>query len=626
MDIPQAFQEIQRLRSMVERGQLTLAAFTQAINQLQIIDASGAYWHVDGATLRWYRLNGQDWVEQVPPLPPAPPTAPAAGWGPTPSPSQGPPAARGSRLTLWIGLATLGVLVIVAAAVLLSGVFQPGKNAPPALTPTLQMPASASTTPSLKPATATLLPSATLLAYTTLLPYATLTRTTASSATVPAATATRTASPGPSLPSAADYLPASGPWLLSRDHENLYLIQAKKTIALNSEKLVAPQSLAAMTAPKGGHVAFITATDPYAMRGLKLNIYDLGAQKMERVIALTSAKTEPKTNNLPGDPSFEAVRSITDFTSLAWSPDERQLAFIGVPDGPSSDLYLYTLDSQKMTRLTDGPSQAFSPSWSPDGKYIVQFGASTFGTGAGISMLGAWATSADNATSIELYKPKSGGEIGLGWADANTFLVYSFNPACGLYNLRSISIQPLKVSTVFSGCFSGADFDAPSGNVVLGITQGQADLCSCGTKVNGGLYLLKLDGSLKRLDANDVGPVAYLKNAGVIWGAGDKGALAFTPEGKGVALPGGVPKSGPLVAPGGKAWAWRDIAGLWVGSPENGAPKVSELGVSAWVWSAYGATLLFLDDDKFYAASGPAYKPVALASTSAASEIGWAAP
>ena len=617
MDITQAFQEIQRLRSMVERGQLTLPAFSQAVNQLQIIDASGGFWHVDGATLRWYRFNGQTWVEQAPPLPPTPPPAPAANWTPTPAPSPAPAAPRDSHPALWIGLGALVMVVIVAAAaVLLSGAFQPGKNVPAALTPTLKLPASASPTASLKPPTPTALPSATL------------DRTTraAASASVPPVSPTRTASPSPTPPSAADFLPAKGPWLLSRDQENLYLIQAKKTIALNTEKLVAPESLAAMTAPKGGHMAFITATDPNTMRGLKLNIYDLAAQKMERVIALTSAKTEPGPNDLPGDPVIEAVRSITDFTSLAWSPDGRQLAFIGVQDGPSSDLYLYALDSAKVTRLTDGPSQGFSPSWSPDGKYIVQFGASTFGTGAGISMLGAWATRADNATSIELYKPKSSGEIGLGWADANTFLVYSFSPVCGLYNLRAVNIQPLKVTAVFSGCFNAADFDAASGNVVLGISQGQADLCNCGKKVDGGLYLLKLDGSLKRLDANDAGPVAYLKNAGIIWGAGDKVALAFTPAGKGVALPGGVPKSEPLVAPGGKAWAWRDVTGLWVGSPENGAPKVSELGVSAWAWTTSGTTLLFLDEDQLYAASGLAYKPLALTSTFAAREIGWATP
>jgi hypothetical protein len=279
-----------------------------------------------------------------------------------------------------------------------------------------------------------------------------------------------------------------------------------------------------------------------------------------------------------------------------------------------------------VTRLTDGPSQAYAPTWSPDGKVIIQFGASGFGTGAGIAMLGAWATQADSGTSIELYKPKSSGEIGLGWADANTFLVYSFSPACGLYNLRAVNIQPLKVTQLFSGCFGAADFDAASGNIVLGITQAQTNLCSCGTKVNGGLYLLKLDGSLKRLDANDMGAVAYLNTMGVIWGAGDKGALAFTPAGKNVALPGGVPKSEPLAAPGGKAWAWRDVAGLWIGSPGADAPKVSDLGVSAWAWNANGTALLFLNKDRLYAASAPAYQPVALGSTSAASVIGWAAP
>ena len=624
MDITQALQEIQRLREMVERGELPRTAFTQAVNKLQITDAAGAAWHVSGATLRWFRFNGQTWVEAAPPLPlapPIPPPAPGAGWMPAPSPYQAPAVPRGSRLPLWIGLGTLAVLVIAAAAALLSGTFQAGNPGSPVLNATLVVPATASPTPSQKPPTPSAVPTAT----------PNKTALAQASASVPPVTPTRP-SPSPTLPSAADYLPASGPWLLSKDQDNLYLIQAKKTIPLNTDKLIASGSLAALTAPKGGHVAFITATDPGRMRGLKLNIYNLAAQKMERVIALTSAKTEPGPNNLPGDPVFEAVRSITDFTSLAWSPDGRQLAFIGVQDGPSSDLYLYGLDSQKVTRLTDGPSQAFSPSWSPDGKYIVQFGASGFGTGAGIGMLGAWATRAEDASSIELYKPQSSGEIVLGWANAHTFLVYGFSPACGLYNLRAVDIQPLKVTPVFSGCFNAADYDPASASILLGISQGQADLCSCGTKVDGGLYLLKLDGSLNRFDPSDYFHVAWLKNASTAWGSAEnKGGLAFTPAGKAIALPAGLPGGAPLVAPGGKAWVWTASAsakqpGLWIGSPESGAPRVSALPVSSAVWTANGSALLFLSDANLYAARGPAYQPVVLVGTFAASEIGWAAP
>ena len=388
-----------------------------------------------------------------------------------------------------------------------------------------------------------------------------------------------------------------------------------------------------MIAPHGGYLAFITSPDPGGMRGLKLSIYNVAALKVEKVIPLTSAKTDPGVNAGPGDNAFEAVRSITDFDSLAWSPDGRRLAFIGVQDGPSSDLYLYSLDTQKVTRLTEGPTQGFSPTWSPDGKFIVQFGANAFGTGAGISVVGVWATHADNTGSIELYKPKANGEMGLGWADANTFLVYSFSPLCRYFNLRAVSLQPVKVTTVFAGCFNSAAFDPTSGNVILGITQGQADLCNCSpTKTGSGFYMLGLNGSLKQLNSADIPVVGWLKNAGAAWGyAENKGALAFTLAGKALALPSGLPSSEPLVGIGGKAWAWTagqiDLQpGLWIGSPDSGIQKVSDLPISTAVWNAEGTALIFLNNAKLYVATAPAFKPLFLANTSSAYQLEWVSP
>jgi WD40 repeat protein len=630
MDVAQAQQEIQRLRGLYESGQIAPEAFLQAINQLQIVDASGSFWHVDGLSPRWYRYNGQNWVEQAPPLPPAPPVPPGPVWTPPDQavPAAGIPPARSSsansRLPLWIGLGAVLVLVAAAAGAYLGGAFRPGKDPIRVISPT---PAA---TLSAVQATGTPASARTATTPTATKPGPSASPTAVKTAPERNLTPTNPATPGVTVPSAALYLPANGPWLLSKDENNLYLVGANQTTPINSEKVVAPGDLEAMIAPKGGYVAFVTSADPSAISGLNLNIYNLTSKKMEKVIALTSAKTEPKPNAGPGDPALEAVRSITEFNSLAWSPDGRRLAFIGVQDGPSSDLYMYALDTQKVTRLTDGPSQGFSPSWSPDGKYIVQFGATSFGTGAGISMAGVWATQADTGISTSLYPTTSSGEIELGWANANTTLVYSFNAMCGYYNLRAVSLQPLKVTTVFGGCFNATAFDPASGSIVLGITQGQADLCNCGKKVDSGLYLVKLDGSLKRLNSADVRSVAYLKNAGAAWGYADnQGGIAYSLAGKALTLPAGLPSGTPFVSAGGKAWAWTAGSidkkpGVWVGAPDGNVTKVSDLPSGAATWTQDGSALLFLSNTSLYAAPAPGYQTVLLGKTSAANQMGWA--
>ncbi len=615
MDILQANQEIQRLKGIFAAGQVTADAFTQAVDQLQIVDAAGSFWHVDGATLRWYRFEGQTWVERTPP---APPFSPAPGVNPAdtqPVPAQR-PAGR-SALPLWIGLGTIWLVVIAALVIFGLNALAPASN--PSPTPI----AAASTTLPIVETTAA--PSLTAAAPT-------------QKPTLLAATPTQAATAAPSVTltpaalSAADILFPKGPWLLSKDNDNVYWILPEGSITLNADKVVSPFAVEAMISPTGGNVAFITSPSTDGMHQLSLNIYSLSKRNVVAKIALTALKTELGPYAGPGDPAFEALRSITEFTSLAWSPDGRQLAFIGVMDGPSSDLYLYTLETGKVTRLTDEPSQAFEPSWSPDGKYIVQFGATAFGTGAGFSMSGVWATRPDSGASIELYTPHSSEEIGLGWAGANTFLVYSFSPACDNFNLRAVDIEPLKVRTIFSGCFNAIDFAPSSVSVVLGIAQDIADNCVCGDKVDSGLYLVKLDGSYQRLDPANFFQASWIKSASVAWGMSDKGVVAaFNQAGEAIALPTGVPVGFPLAAPGGKVWAWAvdtigTIPGLWVGPPGGAAPMVSKLPVSSAVWNESGTALVFLSGDTLYAAAAPQYSPAPLLKVSSPGRLAWATP
>ena len=139
---------------------------------------------------------------------------------------------------------------------------------------------------------------------------------------------------------------------------------------------------------------------------------------------------------------MDAMRAIVEQDSIAFSPDGQTLAFMGVIDGPTSDLYTYDIDSFEITRMTNGPSQAYQPVWSPDGKYIVHTGVDAFGTGAGFSMSGIWASVLETTDAPALYDPSgSGSEWVLGWVDNQTFIVYSWDVMCGRENLRAFNIE-----------------------------------------------------------------------------------------------------------------------------------------------------------------------------------------
>lgn len=80
----------------------------------------------------------------------------------------------------------------------------------------------------------------------------------------------------------------------------------------------------------------------------------------------------------PVEPNFSSV-VVTPFTTLpgqevapTFSPDGSQIAFAWSSDiNKGFDLYVKTIGSERMIKLTDHPSRWISPAWSPDGTQIA---------------------------------------------------------------------------------------------------------------------------------------------------------------------------------------------------------------------------------------------------------------
>lgn len=61
---------------------------------------------------------------------------------------------------------------------------------------------------------------------------------------------------------------------------------------------------------------------------------------------------------------------ISSYDNPAWSPDGKVIVVSGLSEG-QSDLYAYNLESGKLRQLTNDSYSDLSPSWSPNGEYLV---------------------------------------------------------------------------------------------------------------------------------------------------------------------------------------------------------------------------------------------------------------
>jgi hypothetical protein len=351
------------------------------------------------------------------------------------------------------------------------------------------------------------------------------------------------------------------------------------------------------------------------MANLTLKLLSLHTGNFETITPLTSADTEPGPNDTPGDPNFEVARAISELQSIAWSPDGRQLAFMGAMNGPTSDLYLFSLASGDIVQLTDGPSQGIRPVWSPDGTYIVHAGVGALGTGAGYSMEGIWAAKSDNSDVITLYPiPEGSGDEGvLGWVSSSRFIAYTWNAVCGLNNLRVYDVVSGETEVLWPDFFSNAAFSPESGTTLISVDEWTAD---CNPGGSDAMYLLE-PGQGTPLQVLDLGSAWFdwYPSAGVFLVKSEAKMFAVWPEGEVrrlVDAPGVVL---PSVSPDGRMWVYSESTqggspGLWFGAYGDQTEKIFTGGSRFATWSPSGEGFFFFGDEGLYFASEPGFEPV----------------
>ena len=150
-----------------------------------------------------------------------------------------------------------------------------------------------------------------------------------------------------------------------------------------------------------------------------------------------------------------------------WSPNGRYLAFAAIPDGTSSDLFVYDSQDGSVRPLTHGPDWVGPIEWSPDGTQIIMQeilneDMYTYGPAQPV-ISSVWSVSV-NSNEIRLLL--SGGaymqQSILRWLDEKRFIAYEGSlrdPMIGALNLRFVDMDAGTSTMLFDDWFVMQSFD-----------------------------------------------------------------------------------------------------------------------------------------------------------------------
>jgi hypothetical protein len=435
----------------------------------------------------------------------------------------------------------------------------------------------------------------------------------------PSITPTVTASPIVAVEQPVTPTPqVPGPWLvLSNGGDGLSLLPSdgKSLIRLTSDRIVAPADLRLAISPAGAQVAYVTTTDSEQIRDLILKVINLPDGAVAVEIPLAAEQAGQMASTITPE-SFEGLRAIVNQDSLAWSPDGGEIAFIGTANGINADLFVFSLRTNQVRRLSNTPVQEYSPSWSPDGSYLVVSSAASFTNAERKGDVGLWSVSAEGGPLVNLNPLQEQAVSRIDWLSSDKILIASRSVECGNFNLRQVDLKTGKEEQSFGGCFTAAARDPETGNVLMVVNQKQVKDCSCGKVLeHAGVYLFPGGLGDPRLLAlgEDVEDVVWLKNLRQFYVRRTDGwSMAFSPAGTLMELQYMVKGLLPVYSPsrGLTAWARKTgegQPGLWVAGTFESPRKIFDQPSELALWSPDGSRLIFFSSGQVYQAIPPRF-------------------
>lgn len=291
-------------------------------------------------------------------------------------------------------------------------------------------------------------------------------------------TPTNTPTSTPELPP-VEPLPAQGPHLhYPVITDGLYEIVIRGMEGIGEKSVFLPEGASVMNlefavSPTGDLLAYHLGTAEEQPYDFRLCLLDLENGETSCIAKLL---LDEYPDNLPDilDPFPEleipeehleiSLRSGID--SYSWSPDGRHLAFAGQLDGPSTDLYVYNTETQKVKRLSSEPRniEEFSIIWSPDNETILF--RTQLELGMGDELSDSYIAELDG-TIFPVDLPWNFAMHA--WASKDIVTYYQFNNGPGTYAITNKNLRNGDESLIFGGAFTDFLYDGEYGRLVVSL-------------------------------------------------------------------------------------------------------------------------------------------------------------
>jgi hypothetical protein len=286
-------------------------------------------------------------------------------------------------------------------------------------------------------------------------------------------------------------LNATGPFIVFKGQGGIWITNSDGSFPTRISEFVVQANLQRAISPARDRMALVIQND----QGFDLVIIKIPGGEMETIAHLISF-TPAEDMSDPANPKGFAYLAIWGYDNIAWEPgDGRLLAFTGAIKGPTSDLYLYDTQTKEIAQLTSGPSQAILPNWSPDGRYILNYGVSwipPFGGAIGPAnqLDGVWAVRVSDGKLITLPKLKGILPNFVGWQDDSHYITYDYiafdsNNECSSQNLRSVDVASGEIKPIMDYSFYNFIAQSPENGALL-----FSSAAECTNSLGEGVFLL----------------------------------------------------------------------------------------------------------------------------------------